>query len=302
MTETATCQLTVPNLAHLEIQIRHNAKHFRRMVQPKSALDRSVSICGAGPSLAEHVPTLQGEIWACNSALPYLMAQGVAVTHGFTIDQNLDMLRDWPTTYPVQYLLASSVHPRLVKRLLKAHRQITGFHSYLGLPDPPGEMVLYRSLFPASVQVGYGLNSVPRAVCLALVMGYAQITVYGADCACAPDAPPMPILGTPAYRTWMHQLRMYADGRSVADAFGEDIAMAEWQDPTGHRWVTRADMIISARHLLDLVRDYPGRVTLVGDTMPLAFARQPAPFLEEALPRLTGPGHLENFEPAQRFA
>jgi len=312
---TATCQLAIPDMAHLLGYVTSNAAHARRMVRAGSHSGRSVTICGAGPSLARHVRRLPAttHVWACNSALLYLIRRGARVTHGFAIDSSEGMLTDWAATFDVNYLVASSIAPRLRDHLLAAGRRLTWFHSYLGVPDPEGwappdadtsyELDLYRRLYPASVRVGYGLNAVPRAICLALIMGFADIRVYGADCAAAPDAPPMPTywsLGgagaSPEYRAWMRALVMYADGRTAADAFGESAYLAE-ATIDGVRWATRADMTVSARHLVDLQRAHSGRVTLVGDTLPAALARQSDAFMRESFPDMGGLGRVVNFAP-----
>lgn len=307
---TVACRLSMPDREHLYAHVEQNARHARTMVQQNSQLGRSVTICGAGPSLATHADHLPAtrHVWACNSALPYLKDRGVRVTHGVTIDQGQAMLgpEEWGRTFGVTYLVASCVNPALVTHLLADSRPIRFFHSYIGIPDPEGwsppepglsyEMWLYRTKYKPSVQVGYGLNCVPRAICLALYMGYADIRVYGADCACKPDAPPMPLYGSTEYAAWMDALVMYASGRTVGQAFGHEPPMAE-AVIDGVRWHTRVDMIVSARHMLDLQRDYPNRITFHGEGLPTVFARQ-GPEFHEGLPALTGVGHVTGFGPA----
>ena len=302
---TVECKLTMPNMAHLYDHIITNADAARvaGMAQPGVGTGRTVAICGAGPTLATaRITPRADQVWACNSALPYLMDRGDRVTHGFGIDQGEAMLhaREWGRTFDVGYYLASSVHPSLVRHL--SGRSLTFFHSYLGIPDPPEwvsprepmayEMFLYRSLYAESVQVGHGLNSVPRAICLALFMGFKRIIVYGADCACAVDSPAMPELLTPAYVAWMESLQLYADGR-CASVFGVEAVMAE-AVIDGHRWHTRPDMVISARHMVELTRAYPGRIRLVGDTLPTVLSRQSSEFMTR-MPALTGVGQVSGF-------
>jgi hypothetical protein len=217
------------------------------------------------------------------------------------------MLEEWGETFDVRYYVASSVHPDLAKHLIADGRRLTWFHSFLGVDDPPDwirpekcppkmpyEMWLYTSLYPTSVQVGHGLNSVPRAVCLALFLGFSTIYVVGADCACIPDAPPMPLWGTPQYGEWMKQLVFYADGRTAAECYGGDALMAEAPNLDGRRWHTRADMVISARHLLELEAAYPGRIVLVGDTLPNAIRGKDAEWMKN-LPSLDGVGKVGGF-------
>ncbi len=310
--QTVTCQLRMPDCSAFYGQIEANAKYAKRMLAPNCHTGKSVVIVGAGPSLAEEYPRLPqaDHVWACNSALPYLMDRKVRVTHGFAIDQHPAMLdaHEWARTFDVGYYVATSVHPTLVEHLRAKHRKITFFHNYLGVPEPEGwnplehgmpadcsyELYLYRTKFDTSVQVGHGLNSVPRAVCLAIATGFSSITVVGADCACAPDSPIMPDLQNRPneYADWMTRLVMYADGRT-ASQYGTGSIMAE-ATIDGTRWHTRPDMVVSARHLVDLVRAYPGRVHLVGKTLANAFLAQSPEWMAD-LPRLTDQGEVVGF-------
>lgn len=271
-----------------------NASMSPDMVTADSRVGRSVNICGAGPSLAEYRPAYwnTNEIWACNSALPYMKNRGLRVTHGFAIDQSEGMLDDWRETYDITYLLASSVSPKLVEHL--KGRYVRFFHSYLGIPDPEGEKDyesrLYSTLYPTSVRVGHGLNSVPRAVCLALAMGFSDIRVYGADCAALPNQPEMPETGESGYWEWMQNVTLYADGRK-ASVYGQSVMCEGVID--GRRWTTRADMVISAMHLLELQQAFPDRITLVGDTLPNALRGKDKAFWSRS-PKL-GDGEVTNF-------
>lgn len=287
------CVLQVPDESRLFDYIRQNASMSHDMVETNEALAGSVAICGAGPSLslARGFDALNrtDEVWACNSALPFLADRGNRVTHGFAIDQSEGMLDDWKETYDVTYLLASSVNPKLVEHL--KGRKIRWFHSYLGIPGPETdtEMQLYKKLYPDSVQVGHGLNSVPRAVCLALAMGFSDIRVYGVDCAAAPNQPEMPETGEPGYWEWMQGITLYADGKK-ASTYGESVMCEAVID--GRRWTTRPDMIISAQWLVKLAKAFPKRITLVGDTLPNALMGKGEDFWRN-MPVL-GDGNISN--------
>lgn len=305
---TAVCQLLLPECGMLYAQIKDNARFAREhMVGPAGAhKGETVIICGAGYSLAALVHDLPpaDQIWGCNSALPYLVREGVKATHGFCIDQNDAMLDDWKDTFDVEYLLSSSVHPKLVKHLLDAGRNLSFFHSYLGIAEPEGwdakaqgksfEMALYtdESLFSTSVMVGYGLNSVPRAMCLAMHMGFDHILVYGADCAAAPDPPPMPEWNTPEYAVWTQGLQFYASGEHASWCCEQAVMAQAVID--GRRWITRGDLVISASHLLDMERRYPGRVVLMGDTLPAVLRDKDEEFMG-GMPKLTGVGIVSGF-------
>lgn len=293
----------MPDMHRFAAQIRANARPGTPVAVPDSRRGRTLTICGAGPSLADQTIPATDEVWAVNSALPWLWRRDQRVTHGVTIDQGRAMLADheWGLAVPVDYLVASSVHPDLVDLLEDAGQTVTFFHSYLGLTDPEGwdtagrgpyETWLYRTLYGTTVMAGHGLNGVPRAVCLALGMGFDHITVLGADCAARPDCPPMPAPGSADYSDWLRQVPLYVDGRTAA-VYGAEAPMAE-AEIDGRRWVTRPDMLISAIHLLELEAAYPGRVTLVGDTLPNAFRMQ-GPEWWADLPTLSPTGAVENF-------
>jgi hypothetical protein len=303
---TVTCQLNLPDREHFYGYIRANATLATRMVTLGMGKGRTLAICGAGPSLAETAEDMEqaDEVWACNSALPYLWDRKLRVTHGVTIDQGEAMLADheFGRCLPVQYLLASSAHPMLAKRLTAARRRVTFFHSFLGIPDPDDwdadakgmgyELHLYTTLFSTSIMSGHGLNTVPRAICLAMAMQYEHVWVYGADCAAARTDEPMPARDTAAYRAWMSRLRFYADGRP-ASVYG-DTPIAEGE-VGGRTWHTRADMVISAQHLLDLQREYQ-RITYVGDVLPNALAQHvdDDAFMSR-MPKLTRDGSVTGF-------
>ncbi len=307
----------MPDQSHFYRHIRENAPHSWNVVTPDSRAGKTVVICGAGPSLAHEYQRLPDadEVWACNSALPYLMDRGVRVTHGFAIDQGEAMLGadEWGRTFDVDYLVASSVSPKLVQHLLDHERTVTFFHNHLGIADPEGwkppepgltyELWLYTlsglygSKGPtkqprACGRTGHGLNSVPRAICLALGMGFDRILVYGADCG-AVGSPLMPPPTSAEYAAWLDTVVLYADGRTAL-TFGPETPMAEARNLDGRRWHSRPDMIISAAQMVELDEAFPGRITYVGETMVNALRGQSQAFLAD-LPKLTPTGEVVGF-------
>jgi hypothetical protein len=299
------CQLVMERQDEFFAQIQENATLVPDVVTAWSRKGQSVTICGAGPSLADHYHEIPhtDEVWACNSALPYLMDQGARVTHGFSIHQTRVTLdpTELGRVFPVSYYLASSVHPDLIRHIQKAGRPISLFHSFLGIDNPedwdgaPGsyEEWLYTGakIFKTSVRVSYGLNSAARAICLALVMGFKQIEVYGADCAARPDSPPGCYTDEEGYPEWVNKLVFYADGRT-GKVFGERPPMAETVID-GTRWTTRPDMVMSASHLVELAHTYPG-IHYVGNTLVNAIIDKDKSF-RELLPQMVGGGCIGNF-------
>jgi hypothetical protein len=283
------------------------------MVEWGTRQGQSVAIYGAGPSLIEapHDPGTD-ERWACNSALPYLMDRGAPVTHGITLDQGTIMLgpQEWFRTFDVEYLLASTVHPELVQHLAKEGRRWRFFHSLVGMDAPPGwqhpdpdmtfESFLYRRLYPTSVLVGHGLNTGTRALCLALVMGFERIEVYGLDC-CTALHTPMPPRDHPDYRRWLDECVFYGDGRTVGQVYGPTLlAEAEFDGVLYH---TRPDMVASALSLLHLQQTYPDRITYHGTTLLAALSRHAhEPDFLDRMPLLSSDGTISNFGHPTAFA
>lgn len=313
--QAVTIQLQMPNQSGLFEHIKENRQYAKKMATTEWGKGKTVVICGAGPSLTKYHDEIRATkahmVWAANSALPYMMDHGLPVTHGVSVDQSEEMYTvDWKRTFPVKYILGSCVDPNLTRHLLKDHRDIRWFHSYLGIPNPEGwvpppgwqppamqpnagyEMWLYQHTWPPSVQVGYGLNTVPRAICLALWCQFKKIIVYGADCACLPDATPMVPMGTPEYPAWLDSLMLYADGRTPR-IYGDNAVITEGMID-GRRWHTRPDMLISAVMMHEMRETFPA-IELRGDTLPNAFKGKPREFFETQLPRLTGNGGVEGF-------
>lgn len=332
------CQMSLTDQGNLMDYVRQNRRWVTsptQMVQANGHRGQTVNICGAGPSLAEHHDQLRTlpahQTWGCNSGLLYLQEHDLPATHGFCVDQTVEMLgpAEWERTFDVTYLLASSVHPTLVQHLLAAKRRVRWFHNYLGTADPEGwvaptqwlarpgmkcyEMYVYETTWPDAPMAGYGLNSVPRAIGIAAWMGFKTIRVFGADCAAAPKpwtGEIMPSQADPQYASWLDTVQLYASGRTPRGAYGDTAIMIEailCDDKTcdcrgGHprganvrMWYTRPDMVISAAHLVDIAtRMQPGRVELVGDTLPNVMLGKPKSFFE-AIPQLTGKGSIAGF-------
>lgn len=271
-----------------------------------SAKGQHLVLCGAGPSANQHAAEWcpqADQIWGCNSALTWLHDNGYKPTHGFTVDQTPEMLNEWRSTPDVEYLLASTVHPHLSELLHARKRQIRYFHNYVGIEHRPvemdGEIIpyeawLYQILYPSTLQCGSGLNSVNRALDLAIFMGFARITILGADCALRVDAPaPKPEEGIEAHNRWLREsVVMHADGGHALTSGATAITLTGVID--GREWLTKPDMIISAVHLEKARQAHnrrtPGRVVLIGDTLPNALKDKPDDYLSRLPALIDGDG------------
>ena len=250
-----------------------------RVAQQNSRLGQKVIICGAGPSLRDHwrheIDIHRGEVWACNSALPWLISEGARVTHGLTIDQTPHMLDEWKDAANwshVKYLLASTVSPALVDRLIEQHRHITFFHNFCGAD---GELEIYKTLWPGTVMVGDGLNAANRAACLAQFMGFREIVVLGADCALGEDDVMHADGGGPlasGATHWVLEGRLHDPG---CPCYGFPVEPQTCTNlPECRQWRTKPDMLFSAVAFAKMVSRWGKRkIRIVGDTLPHALRR-----------------------------
>lgn len=310
----AQIRLSNPVQDHFRAFIFGNAQVCDHVVEENSAKGQTLVLCGAGPSLADHAAEYcagADHLWGCNSALPWLIAQGYAPTHGITVDQTPDMCKEWITAPDVEYLVASTVNPNLVEYLLAKERRLRFFHNFVGVRERPVswkdddgvdrvmayEEWLYSTLFPGTIRAGSGLNTVTRAIDVALYMGFAKIIVLGADCALRVKSRPPKVPPTdPAYQRWLKEdTMMHADGGNALASNATPLTMgavidADTEDDTvrdghGRYWETKVDLMISALWLLQLERKSTGRVTIVGDTLVAALRKKNKAYLSR-LPTL----------------
>ncbi len=289
-----------PTAEHFKAFIFGNATMCERVCVADSAQGQHIVICGAGPSLAEHIAEYApqaDQLWGCNSAMPWLLAHGYPATHGFCIDQTAAMLSEWVTAPDVEYLVASTVHPHLTEYLLSKGRRLTFFHNFVGLKHRPvqcedGRLLsyedwLYSGLYLPTCRVGEGLNSVTRAIALANFLGAATITVLGADCAIRTTRPLGKDVraGSPEHLRWLREdTVMHADGGHALASGATSLTLVGEID--GRRWDTKPDLIISATTIVAMKRQYGDRLNVVGDTLPNALMTKDDDFLSR-LPCLT---------------
>jgi hypothetical protein len=300
--------------------IAGNATRCNAVVEPGSHKGKSVTICGAGPTLADHIADFQDadEVWGCNSALIWLKDQGYRVTHGFTVDQTAHMCEEWATTPDVPYMIASSVHPHLVELLESAGREITFFHNYVGIDMPPvaygvcqkcDAMVdtgveecpcgskdidqrmmdyedwMYATLYPTTARAGAGLNTASRAVDIAIAMGFDTINILGADCCLRHTRINKDPVGSPSHTEWLKtDVIMHVDGSNALRSGATALTMQAEID--GRTWVTKPDMAITAVWLAEMAQAWPERLNFVGDTLVNAIKGKTADFFDR-LPALT---------------
>ena len=296
-------QMVNPVAQWYEAFIIGNAQFCEYVVEEGSAKGQSLVLCGAGPSLAEDAAAYcpgADQLWGCNSALIWLQDHGYKPTHGFCIDQTPEMVREWYTAPDVEYLVASTIHPHLTEYLMGRGRRLRWFHNFVGLRKRPVALKdddgierimayedwMYSSLFTGTVRAGSGLNSVTRALDVALYMGFDKITVLGADCALRIKSkqPEGTTFGSPEHKAWLkNETTMHADGGSAVSGGQSPLTLGAEID--GRWWETKIDLVISAVWLTKMECFHGGRIVLVGDTLPVALREKDDAFLD----RLPGP-------------
>lgn len=304
--------------------IAGNAQYCDKVVEQGTGKGQKLVICGAGPSLRENAAGYcndADQLWGVNSALPWLMKHGYPVTHGITVDQTPEMVNEWESLPDVEYLIPSTSHPHLVAALIDAKKNVTWFNNFVGLQGRPVELCdcghdesehgqgcqheggcgctaytptvmdfeswLYASLYPMTCRAGSGLNSVNRALDVAVYMGFDTITILGADCALriknklTKGTEP----GSEEHKRWLvEDTMMHADGGNALASGATPVTLGGEID--GKWWESKPDMMISAVFLEKSRQVLGDRLRLIGDTLPNALRDKPDEFLLR-LPSLT---------------
>lgn len=271
------------------------SKHY--FVEQGSGKGKSLTICGAGPSLKDHIKDYDqaDQVWGCNSAVTWLANNGHRVTHGFAVDQTSHMYLEWKDAPDdIEYLVSTTIHPSLMELLINRERKYRFFNNFVGMkgdavrwPDVNGvdttmrrEEWLYALLFPPVVMAGSGLNAVTRALDIAAFMDFDSITVLGADCCMRTKGKPNPAwrLRSPEHTKWLKKNTVFhADGGHALAS--EATGMVFQATVDGKFWMTKPDMIITAEWLIRMSKASGGKINLVGDgTLPVAFYDKDAEF------------------------
>lgn len=135
--------------------------------------DGRLAIVGSGPSLRDYLDELRGwpgEIWAINGAYDYLLSEGI-IPHGFVGLDPLPGLAEYVKNphRDTTFYIASNCDPSVFDAI--PPDQVMIWHSARqALKVPRGQMI-----------VGGGTSSITRAPFLAHMLGYRDMTVYGAD-------------------------------------------------------------------------------------------------------------------------
>lgn len=246
------------------------------MVGPEQFRGQFVALCGAGPSLREADLRGVDQVIACNSAVQWLVEQGLTIHGAVGIDQTARLAEEWANPPDVPYYLATSVDPTVVRHLQNHQRALFFFHNAVGIPD---EQALYRT-WPRGFMVGRGATVVSRFAWVLLWAGAERVDIYGADCA----------LGDGDIA--------HANGEHVTEAYQTPLLLEGRHPPRDRTWRTRPDLLMEAVDLVRLVRASQGRVRLLGDTLPVSLLGKDDAYLDQVNRRMT-PAELQGASDGQ---
>lgn len=132
-------------------------------------------ICGAGPSLADSFHELEGDVLACNSAINFLLDNGIVPRYAMIWDASPLLVNFAVPHQNIIYLLASRCHTSVFDRLKECSQVI--WHAG-GDYDIHG--VLERNGINEPMING-GSAAVTRALYLGYALGYREFHLHGAD-------------------------------------------------------------------------------------------------------------------------
>ncbi len=133
----------------------------------------ALAIVGSAPSVRDHLDELKawpGEIWAINGAYEFLKSEGI-VPHGFVGLDPVPGLAEYVKghTPETTFFISSVCDPAVFDALKGAHVWL--WHSKMAdIPYPPHHRI-----------VGGGTTCMTRAPILANLLGWRDVTIYGAD-------------------------------------------------------------------------------------------------------------------------
>lgn len=145
------------------------------------AYSGTCSIVGAGPTIKHTHKELVGDVIAINSAISYLLDQGIVPKFGLLWD-GTEIVEKFARPHPdITYLVASRCHPKVFEKLKDCKVVVwhaAGDHDILEVMSRPE--VFEKLKIPQPVIAG-GSAGVTRTIYVASVLGYTDIHLFGAD-------------------------------------------------------------------------------------------------------------------------
>jgi len=145
------------------------------------AYSGSCSIVGAGPTIQETHKELVGDVIAINSAIGFLLDQGIVPKFGLLWD-GTEVVEKFARPHPdITYLVASRCHPKVFERLKDCKVIVWHAGGDYNIAEVMGRPEVVEKLkIPQPLILG-GSAGVTRTLYVATVLGYEDIHIFGAD-------------------------------------------------------------------------------------------------------------------------
>lgn len=188
-----------------------------------------LAICASGPSAKDYVETLRtwsGEIWAINGAFGWLLSEGVPVNAFVGMDPEA-FLTDYLRDIPdnATYYISNQCHPDVFDRLKE--RNVRTWHADDPAVIPP----------VGQVPIPGGSTCLGRSPYLASFQGWQHVHLFGGDSSFDGDS--------------------YAYGGTMPQ--NEIVA-----EVNGTQYRTNRQMLTQAAEMVELMKNFPGSITLHG--------------------------------------
>lgn len=207
-----------------------------------------LAIVASGPSAKDYLPDLrkwQGDIWGINGAFNWIRSEGVKANAFIGLDPEpflVDYLKETP--FNATYYIASQCDPGVFDRL--SDNKVRTWHS----ADP--DVLPPRGQY----QIPGGQTCLSRSLYLASLMGWMDIHVFGGDSSYEGEDE-------------------YAYGGKV---FGCGQCFVEVD---GTKYRTNRQFFTQAVEMVEIIKDFPGSVTIHGRGLLVAIAEQSKPAFDK---------------------
>jgi len=139
------------------------------------------SIVGAGPTIKETHKELVGDIIAINSAISYLLDNGIVPKFGLLWD-GTEVVEKFARPHPdIIYLVASRCHPKVFERLKDCKVVVWHAAGDHNIADVMNDAEVQRKMKIPQPLICGGSAGVTRTIYVATVLGYTDLHIYGAD-------------------------------------------------------------------------------------------------------------------------
>lgn len=153
---------------------------FTPINESLGAYSGTCSVVGSGPTIHETHKELVGDVIAINSAISYLLEQGIVPKFGVLWD-GTEIVEKFARPHPdITYLVASRCHPKVFERLKDCKVIVWHAGGDHDIADVMVKPEVIAKMSPQPLICG-GSAGVTRTIYVTSVLGYTDIHLYGAD-------------------------------------------------------------------------------------------------------------------------